>query len=409
MSSSSAELVAAETPFDDTIATQTHNNNNNSSSRRANLLSSKSISARSLGHRSFLGRSISLRDVHLRSSEQRDIHNSVSNDINLHNNNVETPQADNKSDNSSQASHTTNNNKPKLLNDIRIRTKAFLTTHNEHHNNTNPPQQQSNEPQSSIAAQQQSPPDSDVERIVQRLEQRNANRLHVPVEVKNRFLRLCKDASIKRQRQRCQHSSGQNGIGAVAIGEETQEGGDNSPIKQLLVSQKSSINLTLDHTNKNTIQPKHQCILRKDIISIRNSIRIQVESRTYIQRLKDAVRNFLGFKTHCKLLLMVLNKALDMIDNSVIGTQSRRRRSANGSFTNLGSFNSGDHLSVLDTSYEENNIEQGDVVDENNEEWFYYKGEYEGLNLMHLICPFPLITNLSLHYYTHKKILHSTI
>jgi len=368
MASSSVEAV--ETPaaaLEDTNTHYTHNNN--SSSRRANLLS-----ARSLGHRSFLGRSISLRDVHLRSSEQRDLRNNISNDIDC---NVERPQADNKSDcNSSQASHNTHN-KPKLLTDIRIRTKAFLTTNNEHHNNTNPPQQQSNEPQSSIAAQQQTPPDSDVERIVQRLEQRNANRLHVPVEVKNRFLRLCKDACIKRQRQRChQHSSSQNGIGTIAIGEETQEGGDSSPIKQLLVSQKSSINLTLDHTHQTTnkIQPKHQCILRKDIISIRNQIRLQVESRTHIQRLNDAIRNFLGFKTHCKLLLIVLNKALDMIDNSVSGsTQRRRRRSAN-SLTNFGSFTSGDHQ--LDTNYEENNIEQqGEVIDDENEEWFYYKGE----------------------------------
>ena len=195
------------------------------------------------------------------------------------------------------------------------------------------------------------------------------------MEVKNRFLRLCKDASIKRQRQRCQHSS-QNGIGAVAIGEEIQEG-DDSPIKQLLVSQKSSINLTLDHTNNVRVQPKHQCILRTDIISIRNQIRLEVESRTYIQRLNDGIRNFLGFKTHCKLLLMVLNKALDMIDNSASGSaQRRRRRSANGSLTNLGSFNSsGEHQLVLDTSYEENNIEQGDVVDDENEEWFYYKGK----------------------------------
>jgi len=334
------------------------------------LLSSKPISARSLGHRSFLGRSISLRDVHLRSSEQHG-----SNDID-----VDRPQADDKSDcNSSQeASHTTQNNKPKLLTDIRIRTKAFLTTNNEHHTNTNPPQQQSNEPQSSIAAQQQTPPDSDVERIVQRLEQRNANRLHVPVEVKNRFLRLCKDASINRQRQRCQHSS-QNGIditnataSATASAAPLEEG-DNSPIKQLLVSQKSSINMTLNHTNNVRVQPKHQCILRTDIISIRNSIRLQVESRTHIQRLNDGIRNFLGFKTHCKLLLIVLNKALDMIDNSVSGSTQRRRRRSGNSLTNFGSFTSGDHQ--LDTNYEENNIEQGDVVDEESEEWFYYKGK----------------------------------
>jgi len=377
----SSSPVVVETPAAradiDKTATETHNNNN-SSSRRANLLSSsKSISARSLGHRSFLGRSISLRDVHLRSSEQRDI---GSNDIA-----VDRPQADNKSDcNSSQEASTSHNNKPKLLTDIRIRTKAFLTTNNEHHNNTNlPPQQQSNEPQSSIAdTQQQTPPDSDVERIVQRLEQRNANRLHVPVEVKNRFLRLCKDASMKRQRQRCQHSSSQNGIDITntTLSAAVEEG-DNSPIKQLLVSQKSSINMTLDHrttqtTNNNTVQPKHQCILRKDIISIRNSIRLQVESRTYIQRINDAIRNFLGFKTHCKLLLMVLNKALDMIDNSGSGTSQRRRSSAGGnSLTNFGSFNSGEHQSVLDTSYEENNIEQGDAVDEESEEWFYYKGK----------------------------------
>ena len=75
-----------------------------------------------------------------------------------------------------------------------------------------------------------------------------------------------------------------------------------------------------------------------------------------------------------------------MIDNSGVSGTQRRRRSAN-SLTNLGSFNSsGEHPLVLDTSYEEN-IEQGDVVDEDNEEWFYYKGKHEGLNLMHMICP----------------------
>ena len=75
-----------------------------------------------------------------------------------------------------------------------------LSTHHEEIDETLQPLQQ----QSPAVAQQQqqqqqvSPPpppplpESDVERIVQRLEKRNANRVHVPIEVKNRFLKLCK-------------------------------------------------------------------------------------------------------------------------------------------------------------------------------------------------------------------------
>ena len=44
----------------------------------------------------------------------------------------------------------------------------------------------------------ETPPDSEVERIVQRLELRNDNRVSVPLEVKKSFLRLCNEASILR-------------------------------------------------------------------------------------------------------------------------------------------------------------------------------------------------------------------
>ena len=43
------------------------------------------------------------------------------------------------------------------------------------------------------------PPESEVERIVQRLELRNANRVAVPLEVKKSFLRLCNEACKKRK------------------------------------------------------------------------------------------------------------------------------------------------------------------------------------------------------------------
>ena len=52
-------------------------------------------------------------------------------------------------------------------------------------------------PVSSRAAQ---PPDSEVERIVKWLEHQNADRARVPDEAKSQFLRLCKDACLKRRR-----------------------------------------------------------------------------------------------------------------------------------------------------------------------------------------------------------------
>ena len=43
----------------------------------------------------------------------------------------------------------------------------------------------------------EAPPDSEVERIVSRLELRNANRVAVPLEVKRHFLRLCNEVCEK--------------------------------------------------------------------------------------------------------------------------------------------------------------------------------------------------------------------
>merc|ERR1712194_427667 len=58
------------------------------------------------------------------------------------------------------------------------------------------------------------------------------------------------------------------------------------------------------------------CILRSDVLQIRQAIRLEVESRSHIQRISDGLKKYFGFRTHCKVLLRVLNHAVDLIDEA---------------------------------------------------------------------------------------------
>ncbi|KAL7526364.1 hypothetical protein ACHAXR_002992, partial [Thalassiosira sp. AJA248-18] len=161
-------------------------------------------------------------------------------------------------------------------------------------------------------------PDSEVEKIVQRLESRNANRVAVPLEVKKTFLRLCKEACKSRiEREMKKDNDGERSAKEVNIGDSI---GDSFP----------------------------PCLLREDIIQIRNAIRFELEDRSQFQRVRDGFKSRLGFRCHSKLILNALNRAVDLIDESSHAKAQERRRSG------------------LDPS----DIETGDT--EADAEWFYY-------------------------------------
>ena len=122
-----------------------------------------------------------------------------------------------------------------------------------------------------------SPPDSDVERIVQRLELRNANRVPVPLDVKRGFLRLCDDACKKR------------------IILESSSTNESNPL--------------LDNGMRS--QDDLCCILRKDIIHLRNSTRLQVENRTRFTQITSGIKSYFGFRCHSKVLLHLFNRAVE--------------------------------------------------------------------------------------------------
>jgi len=285
-----------------------------------------------------------------------------------------------------------------------------LHTHHEHYNDEQ------------TAAQQQQVVDSDVERIVQRLELRNANRVNVPIEVKNRFLRLCKESSIKRRAALLNQLNSSSSTSKINIdlgadnGEEEtnddgrniisnkshhQAGGDINSQEEIhdtnLHNNESSTETAAAEATTTTTEISLSCILRSDIIQIRKSIRLEVESRSRFRRITDGIKTYFGFRIHSKVLLHVLNRAVDSIDASGISlaAKQRRRRSkglVDSSFnSNSGQLGGSGTISLSyppisnileETSYENDNytsIEGGgdhtnntpDIIDE--KEWFYYK------------------------------------
>jgi len=111
--------------------------------------------------------------------------------------------------------------------------------------------------------------ESEVERIVQRLERRNKRRISVTAAVKQRFLRLCRDAQ-----------------------------------------------LSLTRSPNRGSKWDSSCILREDVLRIRKAVRLEVEGRTRPRRVLDGIMAWLGFHCQCKVLLQVLNRAVDVIDKN---------------------------------------------------------------------------------------------
>ena len=53
------------------------------------------------------------------------------------------------------------------------------------------------------------------------------------------------------------------------------------------------------------------CILREDIIHLRNSTRLQVENRTRFTQITSGIKSYFGFRCHSKVLLHLFNRAVE--------------------------------------------------------------------------------------------------
>lgn len=169
-------------------------------------------------------------------------------------------------------------------------------------------------------------PESDVERIVQRLEKRNANRVSVPPDVKAVFLRMCLNVC----RLRVTDSNVDCGCGEVKVTSD-------SP-----------------------------CILRDDVINMRNRVRLEVELRSRSRRIIDAIKSSCGFRCHSEVLLNVLNRAVDLIDSSGhVKARERRRTSLGGNSIDQNTNSGSSDLAPVCPMKKQ--------ADPNEEEWFYYK------------------------------------
>ena len=43
------------------------------------------------------------------------------------------------------------------------------------------------------------------------------------------------------------------------------------------------------------------CILRRDVIDLRNSTRVELENRTRLTQIRDGIKNYFGFRCHSKV------------------------------------------------------------------------------------------------------------
>ncbi len=173
-------------------------------------------------------------------------------------------------------------------------------------------------------------PDSEVGRIISRLEHRSTNRVPVSSDVKWRFLRLCDEACINRvekMRETMDLDEEEEDVdnasdGSCSGSSSYDSGSDGSS------SNSSHDTDTLKPTNQKrtkTTTASSPCILREDIIQIRNTVRLAYESRTKIQRFQKLARSVFGFRDVDKALLNVLNRAVDSIDESGHVEAKKRR------------------------------------------------------------------------------------
>ena len=110
----------------------------------------------------------------------------------------------------------------------------------------------------------------------------------MPSDAKNRFLQLCQE--------KCQEK-GYNGVGArnACVAHTTSSVGATSAPDAY-------------------ISP---CILREDVIELRDQVRYEFEGRSGSKKMKDGVRTCFGFHTNTsEVLLQVLNRAVGTIDEA---------------------------------------------------------------------------------------------
>jgi len=175
-------------------------------------------------------------------------------------------------------------------------------------------------------------PDSEVGRIISRLEYRNTHRVPVSSDVKWRFLRLCDEACVRRVKDMRETMDLDNDD------DDDEEEDDNGSVGSYSRSSNGSGSDSDDSSSQDTdaFKPTNQkstnttttsspCILREDVIQIRNTVRLAYESRTKIQRFQKLARSIFGFRDVDKVLLNVLNRAVDSIDESGHVEAKKRR------------------------------------------------------------------------------------
>eukprot|EP00984_Skeletonema_dohrnii_P025809 scaffold14999_cov155-Skeletonema_dohrnii-CCMP3373.AAC.5 len=173
-------------------------------------------------------------------------------------------------------------------------------------------------------------PDSEVGRIISRLEYRNTHRVPVSSDVKWRFLRLCDEACVRRVKDMRETMDLDNDDdddeeedenGSVGSYSRSSNGSDSDGSS----SQDTDALQPTNQKNTNTTTTSSPCILREDVIQIRNTVRLAYESRTKIQRFQKLARSIFGFRDVDKVLLNVLNRAVDSIDESGHVEAKKRR------------------------------------------------------------------------------------
>jgi hypothetical protein len=180
-------------------------------------------------------------------------------------------------------------------------------------------------------------PDSEVGRIISRLEYRNTHRVPVSSDVKWRFLRLCDEACVRRvesmrEMMDLNDDEGEEDNGSVdSFSGSSSNGSDSSSSYS---QDTNELNPTKQKSTKTTTASS-PCILREDIIQIRNTVRLAYESRTKIQQFQKSVRSIFGFRDVDKVLLNVLNRAVDSIDASG-HVEAKKRRALSRMASSLG-------------------------------------------------------------------------
>ncbi|KAL7547215.1 hypothetical protein ACHAWF_010540, partial [Thalassiosira exigua] len=181
--------------------------------------------------------------------------------------------------------------------------------------------------------EEEPPPNSEVERIVRRLERRAADRVHVPADVKARFLRMCAAAARRKEMGSKEGSKrgsilrrpsvvlgGPSGRGTGALDDSCTSRGDPPPdslnaLDESYTSEGDDRSNAVRADGKGGVLSKSSsCIARSDLIRLRRAVRLEVEGRTKARRIRDGIESRLGFRCRSKVLLYVLNRAVDSVD-----------------------------------------------------------------------------------------------